>query len=135
MKSFFIILASLVFLSGCTKDVEVVKKEEVVVKSQVLSPWPEGAREFQTALYFMRMAQDPNLRLRYQPENLFNICKCVLQQMEKDFEYKVFMSKFNSAVLQPENQQYIYNATYGCSVNEVQRMKKLLPKIELKDTI
>ena len=135
MKSFFIIVASLVLFTGCTKDVVIVKKEVIPeVKSQIISPWPEGSREFHTALYFMRMAQDPNLRLRYQPENLFNICKCVLEQMEKDYEYDVFMAKFNSN-LNPETQQYIYNATYGCSIKEVERMKKILPKIELKDML
>ena len=85
-------------------------------------------------MYFTRMAQQPGLRARYQPENLYNICKCVLDTIEKSYSYQDFLTKFEAG-LTAESQQIIYNVTYQCSVQEVQKMKQLLPQIELKDTI
>ena len=107
------------------------KVEEVVIVKKIIAPWPEGKKEFHTALYFMRMAQDPNLRTKYQPDNLFNICKCVLDDIEKDYEYEPFMTKFNNN-LTPENQRYIYEKTYKCSVKEIQQMKTKQPEFNLK---
>ena len=135
MKSFFIIIASLVLFTSCTKDVQVVKEEKIPeVKTEILNPWPEGKKEMHVTMYFTRMAQQPDLRARYQPENLYNICKCVLDTMEKSYSYQDFLTKFEAG-LTVESQQVIYNVTYQCSVQEVQKMKQLLPQIELKDTI
>ena len=135
MKSFFIIITSLVLFTSCTKDVQVVKEEKIPeVKTEILNPWPVGKKEMHVTMYFTRMAQQPDLRARYQPENLYNICKCVLDTMEKSYSYQDFLTKFEAG-LTVESQQVIYNVTYQCSVQEVQKMKQLLPQIELKDTI
>ena len=135
MKSFFIIITSLVLFTSCTKDVQVVKEEKIPeVKTEILNPWPEGKKEMHVTMYFTRMAQQPDLSARYQPENLYNICKCVLDTMEKSYSYQDFLTKFEAG-LTVESQQVIYNVTYQCSVQEVQKMKQLLPQIELKDTI
>lgn len=135
MKSFFIVIASLVLLTNCTKDVQVIKEEKIPeVKTEILSPWPEGKKEMHVTMYFTRMAQQPGLRARYQPENLYNICKCVLDTIEKSYNYKDFIRVFETDMT-AESQQVIYNVTYQCSIQEVQKMKQLLPQIELKDTI
>ena len=135
MKSFFIIITSLVLFTSCTKDVQVVKEEKIPeVKTEILSPWPEGKKEMHVTMYFTRMAQQPGLRARYQPENLYNICKCVLDTIEKSYNYKDFIRVFETDMT-AESQQVIYNVTYQCSIQEVQKMKQLLPQIELKDTI
>ena len=135
MKSLFIIITSLVLFTSCTKDVQVVREEKIPeVKTEVISPWPEGKKHMHVTMYFTRMAQQPGLRARYQPENLYNICKCVLDTIEKSYSYQDFLTKFE-ADLTAESQQVIYNVTYQCSVQEIQKMKQLLPQIELKDTI
>jgi hypothetical protein len=136
MKSLFIIIiTSLVLFAGCTKDVQVVKEEKIPeVKTEIISPWPEDKKHMHVTMYFTRMAQQPGLRARYQPENLYNICKCVLDTIEKSYSYQDFLTKFEAG-LTAESQQIIYNVTYQCSVQEVQKMKQLLPQIELKDTI
>jgi len=135
MKSFFIIIASLVFFISCTKDVQVVKEEKIPeVKTEILNPWLKGKKEMHVTMYFTRMAQQPGLRARYQPENLYNICKCVLDTIEKSYNYKDFIRVFETDMT-AESQQVIYNVTYQCSIQEVQKMKQLLPQIELKDTI
>ena len=135
MKSLFIIITSLVLFTSCTKDVQVVREEKIPeVKTERISPWPEGKKHMHGTMYFTRMAQQPGLRARYQPENLYNICKCVLDTIEKSYSYQDFLTKFEAG-LTAESQQVIYNVTYQCSVQEVQKMKQLLPQIELKDTI
>ena len=135
MKSFFIIITSLVLFTSCTKDVQVVKEEKIPeVKTEILNPWPEGKKEMHVTMYFTRMAQQPGLRARYQPENLYNICKCVLDTIEKSYSYQDFLRVFETNMT-AESQQVIYNVTYQCSIQEVQKMKQLLPQIEMKDTI
>ena len=135
MKSFFIIIASLVLFTSCTKDVQVVKEEKIPeVQTEIISPWPEDKKHMHVTMYFTRMAQQPGLRARYQPENLYNICKCVLDTIEKSYSYQDFLTKFEAG-LTAESQQIIYNVTYQCSIQEVQKMKQLLPQIEMKDTI
>ena len=135
MKSFFIIITSLVLFTSCTKDVQVVKEEKIPeVKTEILNPWAEGKKEMHVTMYFTRMAQQPGLRARYQPENLYNICKCVLDTIEKSYNYQDFIRVFETNMT-AESQQVIYNVTYQCSIQEVQKMKQLLPQIEMKDTI
>ena len=99
-----------------------------------MNPWPEGKKEMHVTMYFTRMAQQPGLRARYQPENLYNICKCVLDTIEKSYNYQDFIRVFETNMT-AESQQVIYNVTYQCSIQEVQKMKQLLPQIEMKDTI
>jgi hypothetical protein len=147
MKSLFITIFSIILLSSCItivdprnvekKEPEVVVKPEVVekpeVKTQILNPWPIEKKNFHIAMYFARMAQDPGLRQRYHPPNLYNICKCVLDQMERDLEYDKFISEYDGSNVTPATKQYIYGITYNCSVEEVKKMKAQQPEFDLKN--
>ena len=120
MKKFFIIMFSILCLSGCiTKQVEPVKEpvEEVVEETKPsYTPWPQEKKEYWYAKYFLSMAMNPNVQRMLTPETVFEIVRCTVNQIEKDYEYEKFLTDIGDLLVIPNHiSQYIYNISYTCS--------------------
>jgi len=139
ITKFFIVGVSLVFF-GCTSTVEIQKpppdNATLEVKTTILEPWPDNKVEFHKAMYFATMAMRPDLRMRYQPHNLFNICACLVDILQASYTYDEFLKKFTGqSNLAPDAQQEIYNISYKCSQEEVLFMQQQLMVPDAKDAI
>ena len=82
------------------------------------------------------MSHDPTIRLRFPPENLYNVCKCILDIVSTDFEFDDFLQKFNKSPLMDEHRQYIYDLSTKCSNEEVMLLRQQsIDKLDLQNSI
>jgi len=85
--------------------------------------WDNDQKNYWVTIYFTRMSFDPNVRLRYPPEHLYNLCKCIMDIMSNDYDYKTFMKEFNAQPINPQNAKIVYDVSMKCSMEEIQLMK------------
>ena len=142
MKKFFIVMFSILCLSGCViKQIEPIKEppeEEVVESKQSFVPWPTEKREYWYAKYFLSMAMNPNVQRMLTPETVFKIVKCTVNQIEKDYPYEKFLTDIGDNLALPNHiSQYIYEVSFACSQIVQNKMgneyKK--PEVKLEDAI
>ena len=140
ITKYFIIGVSLV-LFGCTSIVESQKpipsdNATLEVKSSIIEPWPDNMLEFHKAMYFATMAMRPDLRQKYQPINLYNICSCIVDILQTMYTYEEYRKKFTGAnSLAPAAQQEVYGISYKCSQEEVHLMQQQMLNPDVKDAI
>ena len=139
ITKFFIVGVSLVFF-GCTSTVEIQKpppdNASLEVKSIIIEPWPDDKIGFHKAMYFATMAMRPDLRQKYQPINLYNICSCIVDILQTTYTYEEFRKRFTGqSTLAPDAQQEVYGISYKCSQEEVLLMQQQLITPNAKDTI
>ena len=142
MKKFFIVMFSILCLTGCViKQIETVKEPtKEVVEEPKLSfvPWPQEKKEYWYAKYFLSMAVNPNVQRMLTPETVFKIVRCTVNQMEKDYPYEKFISDIGDRLqLLNHISQYIYEVSFACSQIVQNKMgneyKK--PEVKLEDAI
>ena len=120
MKKFFIVMFSILCLSGCViKQIEPIKEppeEEVVESKPSFVPWPTEKREYWYAKYFLSMAMNPNVQRMLTPETVFKIVKCTVNQIEKDYPYEKFLTDIGDRMRLPDHiSRYIYEVSFACS--------------------
>ena len=142
MKKLFIVMFSILCLSGCIiKQTEPVKeppkKEEVVESKPSFVPWPTEKREYWYAKYFLSMAMNPNVQRMLTPETVFKIVKCTVNQIEKDYPYEKFLTDIGDNLALPNHiSQYIYEVSFACSQIVQNKMgNKIKPQVKLEDAI
>ena len=119
-------ISKLFVICVCFIMIGCVSKEAPVVTEPVtekVSSWTDDQRNYWVTIFFTRMSHDPNIRLRYQPENLYNICKCIVDVMSTDYDYDTFMKDFNKNPVHPMNARIVYDVSFKCSLEETQLMK------------
>ena len=117
----FIIGVSLVFFGCVPKEVPVtVVTDNVTIEENT---WDNDQKNYWITLYFTRMSHDPGVRMRYPPEHLYNLCKCIVDVMSNDYDYKTFIKDFNKQPIHPMNAQIVYDVSFKCSMEETQLMK------------
>jgi len=117
----FIIGVSLFFFGCVPKEIPApVVTDNVTEKVQ---EWENDQKNYWITLYFTRMSHDPNVRLRYPPEHLYNLCKCIIDIMSIDYDYQTFIRDFNKQPINPQNAQIVYDVSMKCSMEEIQLMK------------
>ena len=139
ITKFFIVGVSLVFF-GCTSTVEIQKpppdNASLEVKSIIIEPWPDDKIGFHKAMYFATMAMRPDLRQKYQPINLYNICSCIVDILQTTYTYEEFRKRFTGqSTLAPDAQQEVYGISYKCSQEEVLFMQQQLITPDAKNAI
>ena len=121
MKKLFIVMFSILCLSGCIiKQIEPVKeppKEEVAEETKPsFIPWPLEKKEYWYAKYFLTMAMNPNVQRMLTPETVFEIVRCTVDQMEKDYKYEKFLADIGDRMRLPDHiSRYIYEVSFACS--------------------
>ena len=139
MKKFFIVMFSILCLSGCIiKQIEPAKAPEKVVESKPsFIPWPLEKKEYWYAKYFLTMAMNPNVQRMLTPETVFEIVRCTVDQMEKDYKYEKFLTDIGDRMKLPNHiSQYIYEVSFTCSKIVQNKMgNKTKPPIKLEDAI
>jgi len=137
---YLIVLMVFIFIS-CTPIVEPQKpipsdNTTLEVKSSIIEPWPDNMLEFHKAMYFATMAMRPDLRQKYQPINLYNICSCIVDILQSTYTYEEYRKKFTGAnSLAPDAQQEVYGISYKCSQEEVHLMQQQMLNPDVKDAI
>ena len=136
MKKFFIIMFSIICLSGCiTKQIEPAKepvKEEVVETKPSFTPWPQEKKEYWYAKYFLSMAMNPNVQRMLTPETVFDIVRCTVNQLEKDYKYEKFLTDIGDRMQLPNHiSQYIYNISFACSKIVQNKMGNIFKEIPM----
>ena len=118
----FIIGASLFFFGCLPKETPspVIVTDNVTVEEKT---WTSDQYNYWVTIFFTRMSHDPNVRLRYQPENLYNICKCIMDVLSTDYDYDTFIKDFNKNPVHPTNARIVYDVSFKCSVEETQLMR------------
>ena len=61
--------------------------------------------------------------MKYPPEHLYSLCKCIVDVMSIDYDYETFMTDFNKQPIDPLNAQIVYDVSFKCSMEEVQLMR------------
>jgi len=129
----FIIGASLFFFGCVPKETSPpVVTDNVTVEEKT---WTSDQYNYWVTIFFTRMSHDPNVRLRYQPENLYNICKCIMDILSTDYDYDTFIKEFNKNPVHPMNAQIVYDVSFKCSVEETQLMRLKAQEPNPKDAI
>ena len=108
---------------GCTT--QTIEPVTVVTDNVTknVSTWTDDQRNYWVTLYFTRMSHDPAIRMKYPPEHLYNMCKCIIDVMSHDYDYETFMKDFNKQPIHPMNAQIVYDVSFKCSMEEVQLMR------------
>ena len=119
MKKFFIVMFSILCLTGCViKQIEPAKEptKEVVEVEPSFVPWPLEKKEYWYAKYFLTMAMNPNVQRMLTPETVFEIVRCTVDQMEKDYKYEKFLADIGDRMRLPDHiSRYIYEVSFACS--------------------
>ena len=141
----FIIGVSLVFF-GCTPSLEQTtlpkpsdnaSVEEVTLQVPETEPWPNDKVGFHKAMYFATFAMRPDLRMRFQPQNLYNVASCIIDVLKVAYTYEQFAEKFTGEnANNPEVVQEMYGISYKCSAEETEVMRlKMLNTVEPQNAI
>ena len=124
MKNLIIIIATTVIFGGCTitfgpsssEPEKEIKTEVVETIKETHKPWPHVEKEFWYAKYFLSMAMNPNVQRMLTPETVFDIVRCTVNQLEKDYKYEKFLTDIGDRMQLPNHiSQYIYNISFACS--------------------
>ena len=139
MRALILLLCSFVIVSCTTvpqsKPVQIEEQIETV-QIEDTQKWTDDQYNYWVTIFFARMSHDPNVRLRYQPENLYNICKCIMDVMSTDYDYDSYMKDFNKNPVHPMNIQIIYDLSFKCSMEETQLMQmQMMEQMNLEDSI
>ena len=120
---------------GCTT--QTIEPVTVVTDNVTknVSTWTDDQRNYWVTLYFTRMSHDPAVRMKYPPEHLFSLCKCIVDVMSIDYDYETFMKDFNKQPIAPMNAQIVYDVSFKCSMEEVQLMRLKAQEPNPKDAI
>ena len=120
---------------GCTT--QTIEPVTVVTDNVTknVSTWTDDQRNYWVTLYFTRMSHDPSVRMKYPPEHLFSLCKCIVDVMSMDYDYETFMKDFNKQPIAPMNAQIVYDVSFKCSMEEVQLMRLKAQEPNPKDAI
>ena len=120
---------------GCTT--QTIEPVTVVTDNVTknVSTWTDDQRNYWVTLYFTRMSHDPSVRMKYPPEHLFSLCKCIVDVMSMDYDYETFMKDFNKQPIAPMNAQIVYDVSFKCSMEEVQLMRLKSQEPNPKDAI
>mgnify|MGYP001353076130 CR=1 FL=1 len=120
---------------GCTT--QTIEPVTVVTDNVTknVSTWTDDQRNYWVTLYFTRMSHDPAVRMKYPPEHLYNMCKCIIDVMSIDYDYETFMKDFNKQPIAPMNAQIVYDVSFKCSMEEVQLMRLKAQEPNPKDAI
>ena len=129
----FIIGASLFFFGCLPKETSPPVVTDNVTEK--ISTWTDDQKGYWVTLYFTRMSFDPAVRSKYPPENLYNLCKCIVDVMSHDYDYDVFMKDFNKQPIDPLNAQIVYDISFKCSMEEMQLMRLQAQEPSPKDAI
>ena len=129
----FIIGASLFFFGCLPKETPPPVVTDNVTEK--ISTWTDDQKGYWVTLYFTRMSFDSAVRSKYPPENLYNLCKCIVDVMSHDYDYDVFMKDFNKQPIDPLNAQIVYDVSFKCSMEEVQLMRMKAQEPNPKDAI
>ncbi len=141
----FIIGVSLVFF-GCTPSLEQTTLpkptdnasiEEVTLQVPEVEPWPDNMVEFHKAMYFVTFAMKPELRMRFQPINLYNVASCIIDVLKAQYNYEQFTARFSGPnANNPDVVQEIYGISFKCSAEETEVMRlQMLNSVEPKNAI
>jgi len=141
----FIIGVSLAFF-GCTPNLEQTTLpkptdnasiEEVTLQVPEIEPWPDNMVEFHKAMYFVTFAMKPELRMRFQPINLYNVASCIIEVLKVQYTYEQYMKRFSGPnANNPDVIQEIYGISFKCSAEETDAMRlKMLNTIEPENAI
>ena len=139
MKSFLFIIFSILILSGCVQK-QYAKIDTPTDNSTVViedHSWESDQKNYWITIYFARMSYDPSVRMKYPPENLYNLCMCIIDIMENDYDYESFIRDFNKNPIDPKYAQIVYNVSWKCSIEEQQLMKLKYDQgeVDVKDAI
>ena len=129
----FIIGASLFFFGCLPKETPPPVVTDNVTEQ--VSTWTNDEKNYWVTLYFTRMSHDPAVRMKYPPENLYNLCKCIIDIMSHDYDYETFMKDFNKQPIDPLNAQIVYDISFKCSMEEMQLMRLQAQEPSPKDAI
>ena len=129
MKNLIIIIIFTIIFGGWTVNFEQTKlKKETkteVTEKQKLKPWPHVKKEYWYARYFLTMALNPKVQLVLTPEQVIDVVKCTVDGFEKDYEYEQFVKEIGANLrLPPHLNKYIYDISYGCSLEVKRKAKK-----------
>ena len=119
----------------------VVAEKAAVVEKTITIPetktsWGRKELELQKAMQFAKFAMDPNMRVRYEPESLFNIVSCIIDVLAVHNTYEQYKKRFAENPISQEAQQELYGISYKCAQDEVNLMKmKKESEPDLKNTI
>ena len=141
----FIIGVSLAFF-GCTPSLEQTTLpkpsdnasiEEVTLEVPETEPWPDNMVEFHKAMYFVTFAMKPELRMRFQPINLYNVASCIIDVLKVQYNYEQFTARFSGPnANNPDVIQEIYGISFKCSAEETEVMRlKMLNTVEPENAI
>ena len=119
ISKLFVICVCFIMIGCVSKETQVVT-EPVTVEEKT---WTSDQYNYWVTIFFTRMSHDPNVRLRYQPENLYNICRCIMDVLSTDYDYDTFIKDFNKNPVHPTNARIVYDVSFKCSVEETQLMR------------
>jgi len=137
MRALILLLCSFVIVScTTTQQSKSVQIEEIVETVQIedTKKWTDDQKNYWVTLYFTRMSHDPGVRHKYPPENLYNLCKCIVGVMSHDYDYETFITDFNKQPIDPLNAQIVYDVSFKCSMEEVRLMQEKY-KMNLENSI
>ena len=134
MKKLIIVIIFTIIFGGCTvhfgqttpekeikTEVTEIKTEITETKKETLNPWPHVEKEYWYAKYFLSMAMNPDVQRMLSPRQVFEVVKCTVDGLEKDYEYEQFLKVIGAnMVLPPHISKYIYDISFECSL-EVKR--------------
>ena len=125
MKRLIFVISVILLFIGCNKQVEVpiVEPSDNVSESKIIQ-WPEKERHFQITMYFSRMANNPVVRMRYQPIQLYGICVCIIDKFESNYEYDKFLKYFSGKFLTPDKKREVYDVSLKCSTDTMDKLLK-----------
>ena len=137
MRALILLLCSFVIVScTTTPQTKPVQVEEQIETVQIedTQKWTDDQKNYWITLYFTRMSFDPNVRHKYPPENLYNLCKCIMDVLSHDYDYETFITDFNKQPVDPMNAQIVYDVSFKCSMEEVRLMQEQY-KMNLENSI
>ena len=138
MRVLILLLCSFVIMSctTTTPQTKPVQIEEQVESVQIedTQKWTDDQKNYWVTLYFTRMSFDPSVRHKYPPENLYNLCKCIMDVLSHDYDYETFINDFNKQPVDPMNAQIVYDVSFKCSMEEVRLMQEQY-KMNLENSI
>ena len=93
--------------------------------------------EFHKAMYFVTFAMKPELRMRFQPINLYNVASCIIDVLKVQYNYEHFTARFAGPhANNPDVIQEIYGISFKCSAEEADVMRqKMLNTVEPENAI
>ena len=88
-------------------------------------------------MYFVTFAMKPELRMRFQPINLYNVASCIIDVLKVHYNYEQFMERFTGEnANNPDVVQEIYGISFKCSAEEADVMRqKMLNTVEPENAI